>query len=368
MQQEGKSCPTCQDPTIDIFPNKGLQQSLNQLHVRCTHQQSGCDWVGELGEYDRHLNSYPTPGELLTGCEYNEIECEFSYVGCTTPIPRKDMATHIAEAQPHHIGLLTQQLNVKVKELKQTKELNTKLQERIEEVMQKSQSLENQLNELTKMKETEIEELRQALQDKEKEVEVLSVQLQHKDLDSTVIKSNASEPAANSSYHLPPQPLQVNHHFTLENFEAKRTSNTVWYSEPFYTHPQGYKIRAQVYPNGTDEGKGTHVTVSMCFMRGKYDDHLPWPFRGAIAIELLNQKRDRDHHKKVIGYDESVPKGYADKIHSDSLSDSNEGFGYDRFISHLDLIPQDDPSVQYLKEDCLKFRVPKVRISSGRTD
>ena len=97
QEDDRKSCPICKRPVITRL-NKSLKRSLNQLHVRCTHQQSGCDWVGELGELDMHLNLIPTPGYLLTGCEYNKVECQFSYTGCETQLPRKEMAIHTPQS------------------------------------------------------------------------------------------------------------------------------------------------------------------------------------------------------------------------------------------------------------------------------
>ena len=181
---------------------------------------------------------------------------------------------------------------------------------------------------------------------------------------STVVEKPPSEPAITKppSYCLPAQPMQVNHCFTLDNFEDKKEKNLVCFSEPFFTPPQGYKVCVQTYPNGHDEGKGTHVTVSTCIMLGEYDDQLPWPFRGEIVIELLNQKADTDHHERSIEYDDSVPKGHAGKITS-SRCKRNNAFGFDRFVSHHAIYSQCDPTVQYLKDGCLKFRVREIQLN-----
>jgi len=55
-----------------------------------------------------------------------------------------------------------------------------------------------------------------------------------------------------------------------------------WYSPPFYTHPQGYKMCLSVVANGSGDGKGTHVSVFAYLMRGDFDDHLKWPFQGRV--------------------------------------------------------------------------------------
>jgi len=40
---------------FEVFPNKGLNRSLRQLQVYCTHRKDGCQWRGELGELNQHL-------------------------------------------------------------------------------------------------------------------------------------------------------------------------------------------------------------------------------------------------------------------------------------------------------------------------
>lgn len=62
--------------------------------------------------------------------------------------------------------------------------------------------------------------------------------------------------------------------FTLSDFERQKKQNVVWYSPAFYTHPQGYRMCLQVWPNGCCGGLGTHVSIFTCLMRSPYDDDL----------------------------------------------------------------------------------------------
>jgi len=48
-------CPACRGK-LELFQNKSLRQALIQLHVWCTDHDDGCNWSGELGELERHLN------------------------------------------------------------------------------------------------------------------------------------------------------------------------------------------------------------------------------------------------------------------------------------------------------------------------
>ena len=76
IQQIGagnKPCPTCNQDNFDSFQNKGLQQPLYGFQVSCSNKESGCDWQGELGKLDQHLNK----DKLSVGCAYMNVKCLF---------------------------------------------------------------------------------------------------------------------------------------------------------------------------------------------------------------------------------------------------------------------------------------------------
>ena len=62
VQFDKKPCPKCYTEEFSVFPNKGFQRSLYELHVRCSCEKDGCQWTGELGELDKHLNESPILG------------------------------------------------------------------------------------------------------------------------------------------------------------------------------------------------------------------------------------------------------------------------------------------------------------------
>lgn len=57
VQVGNNHCPTCWKDNFEIFGNKGLKYSLNQLQILCTYSEDGCDWRGELQELEYHLDS-----------------------------------------------------------------------------------------------------------------------------------------------------------------------------------------------------------------------------------------------------------------------------------------------------------------------
>ena len=91
-------------------------------------------------------------------------------------------------------------------------------------------------------------------------------------------------------------------------------------------------------------GNGTHVSVRAFLLHGDNDDHVPWPFTGTVTIELLNQLDDKNHHymtAKVVNKERS----------SDLIVE------HLCYISHSDLCYNEAENCQYLKDDCLYFRV-----------
>jgi len=87
-------------------------------------------------------------------------------------------------------------------------------------------------------------------------------------------------------------------------------------------------------------------------MKGEYDDELSWPFHGKITVELLNQNADKDHYMHAFSYDKDCK--YGCRV---TIGEKNYGWGLTDFISHSELNQDSDSTVQYLKDDCLKFRL-----------
>ena len=140
----------------------------------------------------------------------------------------------------------------------------------------------------------------------------------------------------------------------MPHFNWLKVSNKTWCSPGFYTHPCGYKMCLLVYANGQGDGKGTHVSVFLCLMKGENDDTLTWPIRYKCTITLLNQLKDEDHYLDTIDYTTDE----ADDSNSRVLSGKRgRGWGYTRFIPHDELDLQEDEECQYLKDDSLYFRV-----------
>ena len=149
-------------------------------------------------------------------------------------------------------------------------------------------------------------------------------------------------------YPIPPWVIK------MEGFQRKKESMKHWHSDPVYSHFGGYQMCIDVNATNDRDGKGTHVSLYVCLMRGDNDDNLKWPFKGTIKVSLLNQLEDGQHHTRQP-WSPDNPKMACDRVTKNGGAGSS--WGYHKFISHQDLSYNSKKKVQYLKDDTLFFRV-----------
>ena len=145
----------------------------------------------------------------------------------------------------------------------------------------------------------------------------------------------------------------IDYRFKVSKFNRHKKQGNEVYSPAFYTSHGGYMMCICVHANGHAHNKGTCVSVFASLMRGENDDHLPWPFTGTVTFELLNQLEDTNHHSRVATFP------YSHKA-SQRVMDGERapiGYGYSCYISHSSLGYDEVKHCQYLKDDCLYFKV-----------
>ena len=133
--------------------------------------------------------------------------------------------------------------------------------------------------------------------------------------------------------------------FKMTEYSSKKRNKEVFFSDPFYSHLSGYKMRVKIHVNGTGSGEGTHMSVSLLFLKGPYDQSLQWPFLGTVTITILNQMGDYNH----------FPLKY---ISEEGYEDVERGryIDIETFISHS-LLSEELPDKVLLKNDTLFFQV-----------
>ena len=133
--------------------------------------------------------------------------------------------------------------------------------------------------------------------------------------------------------------------FKLQDYQKNKVNDEVIESPPSYICPRGYRMSLYVYPNGSHDAKGTHVSVYASIKEGVYDSELKWPLVGNVKFTLLNQLQDTNH--------------YSWKMELTAIDESQVGseWGSPHFISHSELVYDPDKNTQYLKDDTLYFKM-----------
>ena len=391
LQQDGEPCPLCKG-TLATAPDKFFQRKINELKVRCRNKSLGCEWVGELGNFDRHLSQSSVEGE----CQFVTVACPFS---CGTNLQRHQLEGHKANDCPNRLFTCPYCSHLEATYAKVTNDhwplcekyplhcpnqcgenaierqhLLKHLQETCPlqvikcefnyagcEVECQRQHMQTHLDENVKahlakvscgsrQQRSEIDTLRskteqqqQAIEQYKRHIDTLQQTTQQQSqMDSLMVALNRVVG------HLFIPPLDV----LMTDFERKKQEGDLWISAPFYSHIGGYKVCLSVNANGWGDGRGTHISVGIHLMRGEHDDQLKWPFRGNITIQLLNRSKNSKYHEKYFHFDDRVGCSGARVLRQER---SASGWGYGQFMDHMDVY------TKYLNNDCLNFRIIAVK-------
>ena len=110
VQANEQSCPCCRSERYMHMLNKEKRGKVLELRVRCINSVKGCEWVGELGDQDRHCTSR---------CQYVEAVCQY---GCGESYPRFMLGKHEQDECPERpidmkMATFTRQMMEKVSSL-----------------------------------------------------------------------------------------------------------------------------------------------------------------------------------------------------------------------------------------------------------
>ena len=144
----------------------------------------------------------------------------------------------------------------------------------------------------------------------------------------------------------------------MDNFAQHKKDDNRWYSTPFYSGPQGYKMRLKVAANGRGSGAGTHVSVYVQIIQGEYDDTLTWPYTGIVTVEIINWKEDSNHVKMTIDFNSkgATADGCGKKPTGEK---NNIGQGRPQALSHNKLYGSNS---QYINNDILYIRMSSITV------
>ena len=306
---------TCPFEEIEC-PNdcgKNLQRQFmaNHAETECPRRQVECQHCLLSGEYQfiegkhkeeclklpincpNECEAGSIPREDMTAhrlkCPLEVIECEYYNIGCRHAMLRKDQCKHGKEKTEEHLHLTSNKLT----------EYQTKINELESEVKQNTALLKLLFGDW-------------AMQ-----------------LNIRALQSSTGDQVLPVIIRMP---------------DYSRNKN--WCSYPFYTQEKGYKMQLKIsshyYKNGN------YLSVSLCLMKGPYDDELSWPMTGRFQVRLLNQTIDNSHHSRNANVHNAnllVPNG-----------DIKEVWHEPQFIRIIPVLPS-----QYLKNDSIIFEVLELK-------
>ena len=369
LQAEGKPCPLCKKTPLKTGEDLFFKRKVRQLKVRCHHMSAGCRWVGELDELESHLNL----GSLEGQCDFVKVECPLK---CGKILQRRNIEKH----KSNHCA--KQPFSCKHCDYKSTHEKVANDHwpkcQRFPNVCPNKCStdtierrfLQHHLQEQCLLQKIPCEFAfsgcqatvnRKSMQkhlDENKDVHLKMTASKCKDLEAklTDTKLALAKMAPKPIFNPPPDII-------INEFERRKKESERWSSPALYTHVGGYKMCLNITANRWGTGEGTHVGVSVYMMKGEFDSHLKWPFKGEITVELVNQKEGGENHERK-------PVEHTDSEERDSnfqrVTEGERaaaGWGLAKFISHADLY-KPEKGKEYLLNDTLIFRVTKVEVTS----
>ena len=316
----------------------------SHVETECPHRKVNCQYCHDSGEHQfiegQHKEECPKfPLPCPNKCEVGSVPCE------DMEAHRKECPLEVIQCKYHNVGC---EVRMARKDQEEHKRKNVE-----EHLMKTNLALTNELNH-TK---DELNNTKTNLSDALKRIHALEALMQlaftssYRDARLWFARLVAMAGMSASNDQQCPVVL------SLSEFNKQKTNNTVIYTVSFFTHYKGYKMCLKIYPTGHLDGKGTHLSLSLCLMKGPHDDQLLWPLRGKFEVKLLNQISDSHHHFMTMTFSDNVLNISASRVTEGDRAKT--GQGYSRFISNGDL-HKITTTCQYLKDDCLFFQVIKL--------
>ena len=382
LADQKQFCPLCRKEEFKLIKNTALELSIDQLKVQCPYKSNGCAWTGTLQNGRLHLTEcdflpIDCPNKCnctrferrrlpdhMANCPLRSVSCSFEKVGCTTEkfLLHGDVAKSHAVDNLHYHLLLIAQLNTRIS----TECTSVCFMNDDGIVQMKNEAICSQNKTLESLKSV-IMSLELSLQETQQKIDLLKREIAREAICLTELKKKGEQtkttvmsckmtfdqvqalpPPKSTGISCPPVTFNINH------FRKRMITNEMWLSPPFYTHVYGYKMCLSVYPNGSRQSVvGTCVSVNIHFMTGEFDDHLSWPFSGAIFTLTAIHQHIHNCNKSVHL---NLRRGLNTRCVRSRHIDGSFGYGYGvpTFLHHNDL-------KSFLNGDSLKIMIYRIQ-------
>ncbi|XP_065896824.1 TNF receptor-associated factor 3-like [Dysidea avara] len=401
------TCPVCSDYHFITDRNKQARVETQSLQVFCPNRAKGCGWRGKIPEIKDHIssndgcqfepvmcqckekvlrgnlqehyrNNCPLTPQMST-CQYcslrkekgfiqgahveqclkaplacpnnceidsvtreemsNHLEecplqlipCEYQNVGCKVKVYRKDMSQHCEDYTTQHLHLVTASVVSTEGEVTDTKR-------QITDTTNQLVSAQGVVTDMLLQVASMVEMLAGNKNQKDKNLSIQHWQVW--------LCCRGMQSATKC--------LQAPIIIRITDFENKRRGKEMWYSEPFWSHHNGYKAQLKVYADGFAECAGTHFSMGICIQDGPNDQNLAWPVQGKFTMSLMNQCMDSNHHVDYVVFDKSTPHHIGGK--TGPTDERVTAWGKRHFITQEDL-RRITASRYYLKDDTVYIHI-----------
>ena len=307
---------------------------------------------------------------------------------------KKELQTQLIK-EKEEIAKVTKEVKVRDEKIEEKQEAIADLQEQLKQAQEIAQQSAKEVM-AEKLKEKMEYEKELAMRDqqiKEKDKTIADFQKQLKQVQDgleakvTRLQQQVVKYGEDTQEHLKQQDSHVEcvslrfrhlqgfsvHEFTLVDFkkhQEKGSNHGDWYSEPFYSHPAGYKFQLTVETNGIGDDRGVYMTLRFKLLVGDHDDKLPWPVSTTAHVQLLNQLGDYSHHEKTSTGQWKQSRKVAERLREESTRNTGllarvqammipSGIysgEIRKFIKLKDLELKAENNTQYLKNNSLQFR------------
>ena len=370
IKKENKPCPLCNLTDFSFMRDYGLERYLKEQEVWCTSKKDGCEWKGKLGEYEQHLNRNSSPENQLTGCQFVEVECEHV---CGEWFQRRHLISHQSQEclQRPYTCEYCLEYESTFEDITETHYLHCEMYpvtcpNKCREDPFKQQEIDEHISDDCPLEEVNCPlryagcEVRLPRKDMPEHMKDMITHLTLlATVTQTLLKENQELRQNMDNLKKENQELKVQKLGLPVEYRIRKSEDRV-YLPSFFTHSHGYQMCICVISNGVGNGEGTHVSIYTYLMRGPYDDHLKWPFRGEITIQIVNQAGDHSHDEGTIRYNDGTPTDTAGRVIGKERA---RGWGKQKFLAHMGLEYNAEENTQYMKDDIIIVRVVKVLLS-----
>lgn len=317
VQRDSDTCPLCHSKGFVTNCHKQCEEVIRILRVICTNKDKGCPWEGTVSDITSHLDC----------CSFEEVTCPND---CGTSIQRQHLVSHVdnscirhtVECQYCHFTGEHQFIYGEHEVL--CPKYLVPCPKRSQKTVKDSDS-QRSVAEQESIGTQQTESMRVLEKYMGKET------IQH------FINIHTSAEKLSSGEEIIPVIVKMSD-YTLNSRDKFN-----WYSDPFYTHRNGYKMCLFCHVGST------HLSVHLYLMRGPHDDQLTWPLKGYCRVKLLNQVSNSEHY---------VGTGNCDTdSHIRVTNGEQRSMWYsNKFINnkHLKMVTG---TCQYLKDDSIFLQV-----------